>query len=157
MLVFRPTAWGPGLVLVALGEAVRLAAVGHIGVRSRTRSVEVGPLVDTGPYARTRNPLYLGNLLIWAGVGVVTWPSAVVAVPILVAYYAAIVAWEERNLAERLGKPYADYTRRVPRWLPLGSARPGAWDARRALRSERSTLLAIVCVLGALCARAAVP
>ncbi|MFZ5478369.1 MAG: methyltransferase family protein [Myxococcota bacterium] len=152
MLTARPRFW-EGLALWVAGEAVRLWAVGHIGLPSRTRGDGVAGLVDTGPYARLRNPLYVGNLLLWAGLGVVLWPWALVAVPLLAVYYARIVAWEEENLLSRIGAPYAAYCARVPRWLPTGVPRPGRWDLARALRSERSTLLALAVVLALLFAR----
>ncbi|MDP6934739.1 MAG: methyltransferase [Myxococcota bacterium] len=55
-----------GVALLAAGELLRITAVRHIGARSRTRQSQVGPLVTTGPYAYSRNPLYVGNLLLWA-------------------------------------------------------------------------------------------
>lgn len=145
-----------GLAVIGAGEVVRLAAVGHIGLVSRTRGEAVGALVDTGPYARMRNPLYLGNILIYAGIGLTVRPEAAVGVPLLMAYYALIVRWEEQNLERLLGAPYREYLRRVPRWFPTGSPRVGSWDARRALRSERSTLLALAAILALLRVRAAV-
>jgi protein-S-isoprenylcysteine O-methyltransferase Ste14 len=157
-LAVPASAWGPGLALVAVGEAVRLAAVGHIGAPSRTRGVDVGPLVTSGPYAWVRNPLYVGNLLIWAGLGVITWPVAIVSVPLLLAYYTLIVRWEEQNLADRIGDPYIAYRARVPRWLarPPRATTDGRWSARKALRSERTTLLVLAAVLAALGLRATV-
>lgn len=156
-LVQRPTAWAPGLVLVALGEGVRLAAVGHIGAPSRTRGADVGPLVTSGPYGWVRNPLYVGNLLMWAGVGVIQWPAALGMVPLLAGYYQLIVAWEEENLARTLGAPYRAYREAVPRWLPRRPRQPGGgtWSPSRAFRSERSTLLALAVVLGLLGLRSA--
>lgn len=139
---------------MAVGEVVRLAAVGHIGLPSRTRGDTVAALVDTGPYARVRNPLYLGNLLLFAGLGVLLWPWALLLVPALAVEYHLIVRWEEANLRARLGEPYLAYLARVPRWAPLGPPRPGTWSAARALRSERSTLLAIAAVLGFVVLRA---
>jgi hypothetical protein len=56
-----------GVALVACGEGLRLWAVRHIGVISRTRSDRLGPLVETGPFALIRNPLYVGNLALWVG------------------------------------------------------------------------------------------
>lgn len=153
MVATPPTGWGPGLALVALGEGVRLAAVGHIGPRSRTRAADVGGLVDTGPYARLRNPLYVGNILIFGGLGVVAWPWAPICVVLLGIHYTFIVRWEEANLASRLGEPYRDYLARVPRWWPSGPSRPGAWDPRRALRSERATLIVLAVVLTAMALR----
>lgn len=157
-LATPPHAWGPGLALVAAGEAVRLYAVGHIGAPSRTRGEDVGPLVTSGPYAWVRNPLYVGNLLLWAGLGVIAWPVAVFTVPMLAVYYATIVRWEERNLRTQLGAPYEAYRARVPRWFPRPPAvvPAGSWSASRALRSERTTLLVVALVLLVMATRALV-
>ena len=62
-----PVIVGAGVALTAAGELIRLWGVRHIGAVSRTRSDRLGPLVDTGPFAVIRNPLYVGNILIWAG------------------------------------------------------------------------------------------
>lgn len=158
MFAFRPTGWGPGLLILAAGEALRLLAVGHIGLPSRTRAGSVGALVLSGPYAWVRNPLYLGNILLFAGLGVVLWPSVCFAVPLLAVHYQLIVRWEESNIAARTGAPYRRYLAEVPRWLPRPPSGPttGTWSAAKALRSERSTLIAIVAILLLLCARASV-
>jgi protein-S-isoprenylcysteine O-methyltransferase Ste14 len=152
--------WAAGLALIAVGEGVRLAAVGHIGPASRTRDDSATRVVDTGPYALVRNPLYVGNLCLWAGLGVLLWPWALVAPVLLGVEYLFIVRWEEHNLRQQLGAPYDAYCARVARWWPRPSAdgARGRWDGRMALRSERSTLLVIVVALAAACVRAvAVP
>src|SRR5262249_48649360 len=64
---FSWTLVGAGVVLTAAGEALRLWAVHHIGAISRTRSGRLGPLVESGPFALVRNPLYVGNVLLWLG------------------------------------------------------------------------------------------
>src|SRR6266850_2674349 len=56
-----------GIGLTAIGEAIRLWAVHHIGAISRTRSDRLGPLVASGPFSLVRNPLYVGNIALWAG------------------------------------------------------------------------------------------
>ena len=143
-----------GLVLVAAGEMLRMWAVRHIGVVSRTRIDRSGPLVASGPFAFVRNPLYLGNIALWVGFAL----SAGVAwiVPIMIVLlgfeYHAIVQWEERLLESRLGEPYRAYLARVPRWLPrpgLPSANAPRFSWRDTLFSERGTLVAIAvgCVL----------
>jgi len=149
-LSFPTGPWLVGALLLVVGEAVRLAAVGHIGLPSRTRDATVGPLVDTGPYARVRNPLYVGNILLWSGLGVMQWPAALIVTPLLCLYYQAIVLWEEGRLRSVLGAPYEAYLARVPRWWPFGPGRAGGgWSAPRALRTERGTLVVLFVVLTA--------
>ena len=139
-----------GTVTVLGGELLRLWAVHHIGVISRTRSDRLGPLVSTGPFALVRNPLYLGNIALWAGFAVaarVAW-----AVPIFIAVlgveYHAIVRWEEQLLEARRGDEYRAYAAHVPRWIPtfravqpVGLSAQHSW--RDTLFSERGTLIAI--------------
>jgi protein-S-isoprenylcysteine O-methyltransferase Ste14 len=76
-------------------------------------------VIDSGPFARSRNPLYLGLLAGSAGVAVLAgslW--ALVALPV----EWALLTWgavlpEERYLAAKFGAAYAEYTSRVRRWL----------------------------------------
>lgn len=140
-----------GLLIIAAGEAVRAWGVHQIGAISRTRSDRTGPLIDTGPFSLVRNPLYLGNILLWVGFAVsarLLW-FAPVALILLGLEYHAIVRWEETVLEERLGDSYRRYMREVPRWIPrFGSQRQSEGLARFSwtdtLYSERGTLIAIV-------------
>jgi protein-S-isoprenylcysteine O-methyltransferase Ste14 len=156
LIVFPPTGssirflW-LGVVIVVLGEFIRLSAVRHIGTISRTRTDRLGPLVASGPFRWVRNPLYLGNVTLWVGLALVArlpWLAAPIAL-LLALEYHAIVRWEEQLLAERLGQPYRDYMRAVPRWVPRppqtsgNPARP-AFGWQETLFSERGTLIAIV-------------
>jgi protein-S-isoprenylcysteine O-methyltransferase Ste14 len=145
-------AW-TGAGLVASGELLRLWAVRHIGVVSRTRSDRLGPLVATGPFARLRNPLYVGNIALWVGFAAsagLVW--LIPPIVLLLAFeYHAIVRWEEHLLEGRLGDDYREYAARVPRWIPLaspvsrGPQVPGLkFSWRDTLFSERGTLMAIV-------------
>ena len=76
-------------------------------------------VIDTGPFARSRNPLYVGLLALSAGLALLAgslW--ALVALPL----EWALLRWgavlpEERYLAAKFGPAYADYTARVRRWL----------------------------------------
>jgi protein-S-isoprenylcysteine O-methyltransferase Ste14 len=147
-----------GVLLVAAGEWTRLEGVRHIGVISRTRSDRLGPLVSDGPFARVRNPLYLGNIALWVGFALsarLAWLAPLVAVLLFVEYHA-IVRWEEQLLASRLGERYRIYAARVPRWIPKGLRARGAgtkagdpalkaqgFTWRDTLFSERGTLAAI--------------
>jgi len=146
-----------GVVLTGAGEWLRLAAVQQIGAISRTRSERLGPLVTTGPFALVRNPLYIGNALIWVGFALTSrlvWAAPIVGV-LIVAEYHEIVRWEERLLESRFGNAYRDYAASVPRWIPraahlraLLEAKPDPhaiprFPWRETLFSERGTLVAI--------------
>ena len=138
-----------GVALTVAGEIVRLWAVHHIGVISRTRSDRLGPLVASGPFVLVRNPLYVGNIALWAGFAIVArlvWMAPVI-VALLGAEYHAIVRWEERLLESRLGDAYRAYAARVPRWLPTFTTSSdrieGTYSLGETLFSERGTLIAI--------------
>ncbi len=137
-----------GVAVVGAGELLRLWAVRHIGAISRTRADRLGPLVTTGPFALVRNPLYIGNLMLWVGFAVsarLVW-MVLLIVPVIGFEYHAIVRWEESLLAARRGADYRAYLTQVPRWLPVWrstgpAAAPYSW--RDTLHSERGTLVAI--------------
>jgi len=142
-----------GAAIVGAGELLRLWAVRHIGVISRTRSDRLGPLVSTGPFGFVRNPLYLGNIALWVGFAVSA--QLVWLVPIFIVVlsfeYHAIVRWEEELLTSRRQDEYREYVARVPRWIPsVGGGRQVSSDRRPATNSwsdtffsERGTLIAI--------------
>lgn len=147
---------GVGVAITVIGELIRLWGVHHIGAISRTRSDRLGPLVDSGPFGLLRNPLYVGNILLWVGFALtarLVWLAPMIFV-LLAAEYHAIVRWEETLLESRLGQAYRDYCARVPRWMPGKkdlSAIPassavfsGSFSWRATLFSERGTFIAII-------------
>ena len=114
-----------GCVLVIAGLGIRAAASGHI---RKNRE-----LATTGPYAYTRNPLYLGSTLIAAGFVVAArnpW-IAVAALFMFLAIYLPVIKAEETYLRSAF-PGYADYAAHVPRLLP----RPVAWRPDRAVVNE---------------------
>jgi protein-S-isoprenylcysteine O-methyltransferase Ste14 len=149
-----PSKWliASGIGLTLAGEAIRLWAVHHIGAISRTRSDRLGPLIAAGPFAVIRNPLYVGNIALWAGFALAArllWLVPAIVVVLAVEYHA-IVRWEEERLEARFGDEYRAYAARVPRWLPRGNRgdrgiRRGqlAFSWRETLFSERGTLIAM--------------
>jgi hypothetical protein len=76
-------------------------------------------VVDTGIYAWMRNPMYLGHIIYMIGVALVfhSWFAAVIAAARTVWFHFRVLK-DERGLTERFGQAYADYTRRVKRWIP---------------------------------------
>lgn len=105
---------GLGMTFVASGIAVRLWALASIGQRKTKQ------LVTTGPYSLTRNPLYLGTLLIVLGF-LALWQSPVLAalvVPPILLYPFGVVPAEERVLRGEFGAEFDAYCARTPRWWP---------------------------------------
>ena len=149
-----------GGLSIVLGEWLRIWAVGYAGGSTRTRTLGAArDLVTTGPYAHVRNPLYLGNLVLSLGVCVIAnvyWMIAVLSIGFLV-QYTPIIRYEETYLLEMCGDRYRTYCAAVPRFLPHPRpyAEPSNHDflLRRALKSEKRTLTAIVCVLILIVAR----
>ena len=133
---------GAGCVIAA--ESLRLWAVHHIGVISRTRSDRLGPLVSTGPFTFVRNPLYLANIALWVGFAVsarLLWLVPVFLV-VLALEYHAIVRWEEHLLESRRGEEYRAYAARVPRWWPASptvAGRQSAVDSQQSAADGRLT------------------
>ena len=76
-------------------------------------------MVCIGPYRYSRNPDYLGQLLVYIGATLVAnswWPIFLVPV-VLVAIQRGVVQREERYLEAKFGREYRHYTDRVRRWL----------------------------------------
>jgi protein-S-isoprenylcysteine O-methyltransferase Ste14 len=117
----HPQAVAWSLALVVPGLWLRGYASGTV---KKNRELAV-----TGPYAHTRNPLYLGSMLIAAGfaVALLSWPVALVLTVGFAVIYVPVIASEERFL--RANFPgFDDYCRRVPRLIPrlTPASHPGA-------------------------------
>ncbi len=149
-----------GAPFIAVGEFLRIWAVGYAGASTRARTLGAArDLVTTGPYSYVRNPLYLGNFLLSFGVCLlanVYWLVVVLVIGYF-SQYLPIIALEEGYLLESCGKTYQAYRERVPRFAPSlrSYSNPSAHDFswRRAIKSEKRTLTAIVCVIGLVFAR----
>lgn len=118
-----------GFLLAAAGQCVRVATIGlrYIIRGGRDRRVYAEDLVTEGIYSHCRNPMYVGNMLILAGLAVASnsWTCVLLAVPFFVFVYCAIVAAEEQYLLKKFGDGFRAYMEDVPRWLP----RIGGWRA----------------------------
>lgn len=107
----RPAAIAWSLLLVIPGLLLRGYASGYVKKNSE--------LTQTGPYAHTRNPLYLGSMLIAAGfaVALLSWLLAAVLAAGFAIIYIPVIASEERFLRGAFAG-FDDYCRRVPRLVP---------------------------------------
>jgi protein-S-isoprenylcysteine O-methyltransferase Ste14 len=106
-------AWS--LLLVLPGLWLRGYASGYV---KKNRE-----LTQTGPYAYTRNPLYLGSILIAAGfaVALLSWQVAAMLAAMFLIIYVPVIASEERFLRSAF-PDFETYCRRVPRLVPRFSA-----------------------------------
>ena len=155
---------GLGAIVMMLGQAIRFWGVAHMGPQARAREANVRKLVYTGPYELSRNPLYIGNIIIFVGLGLASGGIRLAAAFLVgfVLYFNIIVRYEEDFLERRLGEIYRSYLNRVPRWLgesaPVHAATPkGSLDsrARMTVRTERSTIAALLIVTILIVIRAA--
>ncbi|HEY6939367.1 MAG TPA: isoprenylcysteine carboxylmethyltransferase family protein [Terriglobales bacterium] len=115
-----------GAAICVPGLALRALASGHVQKNTC--------LTITGPYAFTRNPLYLGSLVLAGGFAVAarSWWVAQVIVALFVIVYLPVVLAEERFLRERFPE-FAEYERRVPRFVPRwapAEARQGRFSSQ---------------------------
>ena len=143
-----------GFTIVFIGEMIRFWGVSIAGAETRTTGSVGGTyLITSGPFAYVRNPLYVGNMLVYAGIGVMSmarfpWLLVVAVVWFYVQYYL-IVTKEEEYLAEKFGVQYTEYCKNVARFLPrltgykTTQPPPKMLDPAEGLASERRTLQAI--------------
>jgi hypothetical protein len=76
-------------------------------------------LVRTGPYAYSRNPMYLGHVIFLIGLTLTlqSWLAALITIA-LAGWFHTRVLGDEAKLVQRLGRPYVEYLASVKRWLP---------------------------------------
>ena len=112
-----------GLIPIAAGTAVLIwdFASGLARARELPERMQIlAPpfLMTTGPYAYTRNPMYVAELALWLG-----WATLFGSLVILLGFVVLtvviilLVPWEERGLETQFGETYRQYQTRVPRWL----------------------------------------
>ena len=150
-----------GFILVLIGEFLRSWGVFYVGSETRvTHQVGASKLVTTGAFSHTRNPLYVGNITIYTGVGIMSnalFPWLPLAgLFYFIFQYMLIVLEEEKYLRSQFGKEYAEYVRNVPRFFfRISSYKSNSsytinWKA--GWQSETRTLQAIVVIVAILSA-----
>ena len=101
-----------GGTIAAVGVALRAYAAGHLAKNQK--------LATSGPYAWTRNPLYLGSSLMGAGLAVAggNWILALACLLLFVGIYWPVIRREEDYLRREFGEVYIKYAQSVPLFLP---------------------------------------
>lgn len=126
-----------GSAIALIGLLVRGYAAGHL------RKNEA--LAETGPYAHTRNPLYLGSMLLAAGFAAASrsWIAAALVAAYFAIVYTRVIRREEGQLRARYGPSFEEYARRVPLFWPrlrasAGSAAPFSFAQYRRNREYQA-------------------
>jgi protein-S-isoprenylcysteine O-methyltransferase Ste14 len=101
-----------GALVGLIGLWIRASAAGYL------HKQEV--LTVTGPYAYTRNPLYLGSAILALGVGIATrsWISLAILGGYFALFYSIVMRREETELRPRHGASFEEYVRAVPLFFP---------------------------------------
>ena len=139
-----------GVILVVTGELLRLNGVRYAGGETRTLKVGASVLCSSGPFAYLRNPLYLGNVIIYAGMvliagGEFVWILLPVTLTFFFLEYGLIISLEEETLRKKFNEDYGEYLSMVPRLIPRvtpwkGGSETVPMTIEKTLRTEKRTL-----------------
>ncbi|WP_439583831.1 methyltransferase family protein [Dyadobacter bucti] len=158
-MIFTPEQFGEnyylwpvilGLLITFSGEIIRGITIGlaYIIRGGRDKKVYAEKLVTEGIFRHCRNPLYVGNILMLLGVGVLSNSLYYVGIvmPLFLFIYQAIVLAEENFLRNKFGRQFDDYCERVNRWLISFSGISSTFNGmrfnyKRWLLKEYNTLL----------------
>ncbi len=160
MVIFQeatPASLITGFSVSIVGELIRFWGVSWTGSETRTTS-EVGGsnLIISGPFAYVRNPLYIGNVLIYIGLGIMSFALfpylQIAALLFFVFQYHFIVKEEENYLHKTYGSFYEEFVKNVPRFLPRLTPYKNPeiiqpdFKPKEGLRSEKRTLQALLLI-----------
>jgi protein-S-isoprenylcysteine O-methyltransferase Ste14 len=138
-----------GFLIALLGQGFRAMTIGfkYIVRGGKDKKVYAVDLVTEGMFHHCRNPLYVGNILMLLGVGLLSNSLyfVIIIVPIFCFIYQAIVLAEENYLRGKFGPQYDLYAHDVNRWLPnltgiSETFRGAIFNWRRYLLNEYNTL-----------------
>ncbi len=146
-----------GFAIALVGELIRFLGVSWAGSETRTTGGVGGTyLIISGPFGFVRNPLYVGNILLYTGIGIMSWalfPYLQIAAVIFFAIqYHFIVLEEEKYLVEKFGENYKEYCKQVPRFFfrvtPYKNSKIAQppYNPKAGFSSEKRTLQAFTSV-----------
>lgn len=137
-----------GLLICMLGQALRVVTIGYRYIRrgGRNKQIWADKLVQGGMFAHSRNPLYLGNILMFCGLAMIQGSPAafLIGIPLVLLAYWCITLAEEQFLGRQFGAVYEEYFSRVNRFMPRlrgfpASVRDMQFSWQRVVMREYST------------------
>lgn len=113
-----------GVVVGLAGLALVLAGIVRFDSTARVLCLRTDRLSTSGPYRWSRNPQYVGSLLLVLGFALNDWsPWCLAALLVLMIQFHLLVRVEEEHLRRRFGERYAEYCGKVPRYARWGRVR----------------------------------
>jgi protein-S-isoprenylcysteine O-methyltransferase Ste14 len=116
----NPARWAGGILLVSAG-LLALTSLGLLVINRTTVIPHAQPsrLITSGPFALSRNPIYVALTALYCGAALLAaraWPLLLLPAPVAI-LDRVFIPFEEDQLRQIFGERYADYCRRVRRWL----------------------------------------
>jgi len=142
--------WVYGIIFLLLGESLRIWAVSYAGGETRTRKVGAPALCTAGPFAHVRNPLYVGNMMMYAGIVFIAgapyiWSMLLITLTFFYIQYSLIISLEEETLFKLFADAYETYRENTPAIFPRLTAWPNndqrqPMSFRKTIKTEKRTL-----------------
>ena len=146
-----------GAITLLLGEGIRMWSVSYAGGETRTTKVGAPSLCTAGPYGFVRNPIYVGNMLMYLGIVIIAGspnPTLMIitTMTFFLIQYSLIISLEEEKLSELFGEEYNVYRKnvrsiipRIYRWKTNDNRRPLPFI--KLIKTEKRTLQNVIFIL----------
>jgi len=146
-----------GFAVLLAGELIRMWSVSYAGGETRTTSVGAPSLCTAGPYGFVRNPIYVGNMLMYLGIVIVAGSPnlmlmALATMSFFIIQYSLIISLEEEKLDELFGPDYTTYKSnvraivpRLRRWKTDDDRKP--LPLPKLIKTEKRTLQNVTFIL----------
>ena len=146
-----------GFMVLLVGELIRMWSVSYAGGETRTTNVGAPSLCTAGPYGYVRNPIYVGNMLMYLGIVIIAGsPNIMLMVLATMSFfiiqYSLIISLEEEKLDELFGPEYVAYKNNVrailprfTRWKTDDDRRP--LSIMKLVKTEKRTLQNVAFIL----------
>jgi protein-S-isoprenylcysteine O-methyltransferase Ste14 len=143
-----------GFAIALFGEYLRFWGVSWAGAETRTTGGVGGTyLIISGPFAYVRNPLYVGNILLYVGIGIMSWalfPYLQIAALIFFSIQYHFIVLDEEGYLINEFDDYSEYCKQVPRFFPRltpyknSMVQQPPFSLKAGLRSEQRSLQAFI-------------
>lgn len=112
---------GIGIILIMAGVSIFITAISIFAEADETLKPDTPShqLLKSGPFTRSRNPIYLGMMLFGVGLGLATLNAWIILTTFLTGLilHFLVILPEERYLSEQFGAEFNDYKKEVRRWI----------------------------------------